>query len=258
MSKFSNFLFLVILITIFSCKSKPKVIVEDAAPSNTSSVPVVSAEGASTPATTPVGTSDMHNVEAIEILQAERYTYMKVKENKEAFWIAAAKFEPKVGNTYFYRGGLLKTNFESIEHKRVFDKIFLVSSIIDATAHPTDNLSELPTATTTENVASDFKPKKVVGGLKLSDLFSNKDKYSGRLALVSGKVVKANYEILNTNWYHIQDGSKKDGKVCDFTITSKVNIPMGAEVAFSGKIILNKDFGSGYKYDILMENGDIK
>jgi hypothetical protein len=70
--------------------------------------------------------------------------------------------------------------------------------------------------------------------------------------------VKANYGIMNKNWYHIQDGTQKDGKKCDFTITSAENIPLGAEVAFEGKIILNKDFGAGYFYDILMDGGKLK
>jgi hypothetical protein len=258
MQKLSNFaMVLIVIITIFSCKSKPKVIVEDGASENVSGGPTNMQNGESAPSKIGGSTSgDTHNVEALEILQAERYTYMKVKENSETFWIAAGKFDPKIGNKYFYKGGLMKTNFESQEHKRVFDKIYLVSSIIDATSHSIDNLEdELPTSVP----VSDFKQsKKVTGALKLSDLFNNKEKYSNKSILVSGKCVKANYEIMNFNWYHIQDGTKKDGKLCDFTITSKENIPLGAEIAFFGKITLNKDYGSGYSYDIIMEDGKMK
>jgi hypothetical protein len=63
---------------------------------------------------------------------------------------------------------------------------------------------------------------------------------------------------MNMNWYHIQDGTKLGGKLCDFTITTDENIPLGAPVAFDGKLVLNKNFGAGYVYDLIMENGKMK
>lgn len=249
-------LFLIVIsVSIFSCKSKPKVIVEDNQATNSPSTEKGEIKiDSSTVAANNSGS--MHQVIAVEILQAERYTYLKVKENAETFWIATTKFDPKVGNKYMYQGGLLKTNFESQEHKRVFDKIFLVSSILDATEHPSGNadvIPEMPQSPTTTQPA-----KKVAGAIKLSDLLKDKAKFNEKTIIVQGKCVKANYGIMNKNWYHIQDGSLKDGKKCDFTITSAENIPLGAEVAFEGKIILNKDFGAGYFYDILMDGGKMK
>jgi GW (Gly-Tryp) dipeptide domain len=256
--KLTRLSLIVITVIFFSCKSKPKVIVEDNQATNTPS----SEKGeikidSSTVAANNSG--GMHQVIAVEILQAERYTYLKVKENAETFWIATTKFDPKVGNKYMYQGGLLKTNFESLEHKRVFDKIFLVSSILDATEHPSgSNADVIPELPQTQATTQTKPAKKVEGALKLSDLFKDKDKFNGKTIIVQGKCVKANYGIMNKNWYHIQDGTMKDGKKCDFTITSAENIPLGAEVAFEGKIILNKDFGAGYFYDILMDGGKFK
>lgn len=252
MKLINNFLVFTV-ITLLSCNSKPKVIVEDAAPSSSEQTATAPA-GTSSAAATPSG--DMHEVTAVEVLQAERYTYLKVKEKGEPYWIATSKFEAKVGGAYLYRGGLLKTDFESVEHKRVFDKIFLVGEIIDAAAHPG---SSGGITTVTPDIPSDFKESKnVAGAVKLSDIFGNKEKFSGKSILVAGKCVKANYGIMGKNWFHIQDGSKVNGKVCDFTITSLDNIPLGANVAFQGKVVLNKDFGAGYVYDIIMEDGKFK
>jgi hypothetical protein len=251
--KLLNITLVLTTLTFFSCKSKPKVIVEDTPSSGSpSSVTAVNNTTTSEVKTSP---TDMHQVTAVEILEAERYTYLKVKENGEPFWIATAKFDAKVGNKYFYRGGLLKTNFESQEHNKVFDKIFLVSEIIDAATHPHTNAEANPTSAAS---VSEKDLKSVSGAIKLSDLFSNKEKYSGKVVTVVGKCVKANYGIMNKNWYHIQDGTKKDGKKCDFTITTTENLPLGANVAFEGKVILNKDFGSGYRYDILLEDAKLK
>ena len=48
----------------------------------------------------------------------------------------------KGGN--IFTGRLDETNFESIEFNRTFDKIYLVSQIIDASAHPGGNMQDAP------------------------------------------------------------------------------------------------------------------
>jgi hypothetical protein len=249
--KYLKITVLALAIATTACKSKPKVIVEETAEKKD----LEASEGANPTSNSASNGSDMHQVTAVEILEAERYTYLKVKEGVNTFWIATAKFDAKVGNEYFYRGGLLKTDFESIEHKKVFDKIYLVSEIIDAAAHPGSNGGMVNTPPTDMNLK---ESKNVVGAIKLSELIAQKTKYSGKQITVSGEIVKANYGIMGKNWYHIQDGSKSGGKNCDFTITSTENFPMGARIGFEGKLILNKDFGSGYKYDILMEDAKLK
>lgn len=243
--KITKILSLLIISVLISCKSKPKVIVEDQ--------PTGGAPTSGAPAMETAGQKDngFHDVTAVEILNAERYTYLRVVEKLDTFWIAAAKFDAKKGNQYFYRGGLLKTDFESQEHHRVFDKIYLVSEIIDASAHPgsNDKMQESPVSMDTREI------KNVPGTQKLSAVFGNKEKLNGKKVKVAGKVVKANYGIMNLNWIHIQDGSVKGNKPLDLTITTTENIPMGASVAIEGTLILNKDFGAGYKYDLLIENG---
>lgn len=252
--KLLNITFILATLALTSCNSKPKVIVADSTTSTNSTT-----DSVTTSTTNPqMSSSDMHQVTVVEVLQAERYTYLKVKEKAEPFWIATGKLEAKVGNQYFYRGGLLKTNFESQEHKKVFDKIYLVSEIIDAAAHPGSN-GETHNHAENAIVVTDTKDiKKVVGAMKLSDLINGKEKFNGKEIIVAGKCVKANYGIMNKNWYHIQDGTKINGKNCDFTITSTENLPLGANIAFVGKLTLNKDFGSGYRYDIIMEDAKLK
>jgi hypothetical protein len=58
---------------------------------------------------------------------------------------------------------------------------------------------------------------------------------------------------MGRNWVHIQDGTKHDGKKADLTVTTGLVIPVGSKVALKGKIVLNKDFGAGYRYDVIME-----
>ena len=62
--------------------------------------------------------------------------------------------------------------------------------------------------------------------------------------------------IMSRNWIHLQDGSMKD-KAIDLTVTTTDNIALGSIVALEGVIALNKDFGAGYKYDIIMEEAKL-
>lgn len=92
------------------------------------------------------------------------------------------------------------------------------------------------------------------GCIKISELLAKKKDYKGKEVKVTGKVVKFNAGIMERNWVHIQDGSESDGEF-DLTITTMASVAVGDIVTFTGKITLEKDFGYGYFYDILMEDG---
>lgn len=66
-------------------------------------------------------------------------------------------------------------------------------------------------------------------------------------------MVKFNSAIMNKNWAHIQDGTK-EGDNFDLTVTTLDEVGVGEEVTFTGMILLNRDFGAGYKYDVIMED----
>jgi hypothetical protein len=88
----------------------------------------------------------------------------------------------------------------------------------------------------------------------LADLLENKKAYSGKNIKVSGKVTKFNPSIMGKNWIHIQDGSEYNGEF-DLTITTDREVTVGETITFEGKIALDKDFGYGYFYSVLMEEG---
>lgn len=91
------------------------------------------------------------------------------------------------------------------------------------------------------------------GCIKISDLLANKKSYSGKVIKVKGKVTKFNPAIMGKNWVHIQDGSEFQGGF-DLTVTTDIQAIVGETVTFEGKIILDKDFGYGYFYSVLMED----
>lgn len=92
------------------------------------------------------------------------------------------------------------------------------------------------------------------GCIKISDLLANKKTYKGKTIKVKGQVTKFNPQIMNKNWVHIQDGSEFEGAF-DLTITTDKIVNVGDVITFEGKISLDKDFGYGYLYSVLMEDG---
>jgi len=90
--------------------------------------------------------------------------------------------------------------------------------------------------------------------IRISDLLEKKQTYSGKTVKVTGKVTKYNPSIMGKNWIHIQDGSEYNGEF-DLTITTDKQVSLGETVTFEGRIVLDKDFGYGYLYKVLMEEG---
>ncbi len=200
--------------------------------------------------------SDQHEVKVEEILNTEKYSYLKASENGESFWIAISKREVEVGETYIYKGGLLKKNFFSREFDRVFETVYLVSNFRKK-AEPKQVAIETHSSFQSESLPdlNVEKIKQVEGAITLVELFANKPKYSKATIKVTGKVVKVNPKIMNRNWLHLQDGSEEG---LDLTITTDEVIPLGAVVSLEGVIALDKDFGAGYRYDIIMEGAVLK
>jgi hypothetical protein len=262
--KFNYYFFIIILSAcITACNNGPKVITPTSNNGNTEN------EGIFTPdpstqitqdPTTGVG-NELHEVFVEEVLPTARYVYLRVKEGEEEFWIATRKAEINKGEVYFYRGGLLKTNFESKEYNRVFDKIYLISKLVpaDHSKHATTNAGPKSNSEKELVVKEDIPThteKALVhkGTIKISDLVSDPKKYEGHTVQLSGKCVKVNPNIMSRNWIHLQDGSKDD---FDMVITSNTFVPEGKLITIRAVVSLNRDFGAGYKYDLILENGTL-
>lgn len=243
-SRFKNATLIIGAFFFISCNSGPKMI-EAENDDTTMSAPSVEP------------TVLTHKVVVDEVLQTSKYTYLSVTEDGNQAWIAVPKTEAEVGETYYYRGGLKKTNFKSVEYDRVFETVYLVSGI-----------SKSPTAMGTpaghmhagnDNIPQADPGAKIdppAGGISIAELFKNRSQYDGKTVRIKGRCVKLNNMIMNRNWVHLQDGSIADTE-SDLTITTTENIPLGAVVAVEGIISLNKDFGAGYRYDIIMEEAHL-
>jgi hypothetical protein len=203
----------------------------------------------------------MHGVVVNEVIHTTNYTYLEVEENGQKYWIAVVRSDNEKGDSVYFSQAFEMKNFQSKELNRTFPSVLFVDD-------PSETLivKEAPS-----NQA--MSPKKVeirrwsevsvetpAGGITLADLYKDPGSYAGKKVTIRGVVVRYNSEIMNRNWVHIQDGTDFAEKF-DLTVTTPDSLIVGSTATFTGTIGLNKDFGSGYYYDVIMEGAtasDIK
>jgi hypothetical protein len=201
----------------------------------------------------------MHTGVVQQVLQATAYTYLNVKENDATYWIAVTKRDLKPGATISFAGGLEMDNFQSKDLDRTFDKVYFVSRLAgDMPAPPADQSSAgmahgmIPQI---EKKTLSIQPAK--GGITIGELYANRKTYAGKTVLIKGQVTKVNRATMGKNWVHLQDGTS-DANSYDLTVTTTDDANVGDVATFEGKITLNKDFGAGYSYAVIMEDASKK
>ena len=92
------------------------------------------------------------------------------------------------------------------------------------------------------------------GGMTVAEVYDGKAELAGREVAVRGRVTKVNNGILGRNWIHLKDGSGEQG-TDDLTVTSMDQTArVGDTVVAKGVVGLERDFGSGYFYAVLLED----
>lgn len=190
-------------------------------------------------------------VKAIE--QVESYTYLLVKGKGPAYWIAVASSEISVGESITYQGGLLMEDFYSKDLDRTFDKVIFLDELDGSQASAMMEMPGSSTGSAVKTPRLEISVEAEDGIVSIAELYANPGTYEGKSIRVKGEVAKFNEAIMERNWIHIQDGSEFDGKY-DLTLTSQESFEVGQLVTLEGIVALNRDFGYGYTYEIILEN----
>ena len=69
--------------------------------------------------------------------------------------------------------------------------------------------------------------------------------------------MKWNAGIMGKNWLHLRDGSGAAGKDNDITITTSDEAAVGDVVLVKGTVRVDKDFGAGYAYPVIIEDAKL-
>ena len=184
-----------------------------------------------------------HSAKVVEALNSGGYTYIKVQEGSESYWIAMTQRAVTKGATIEYNEQGWMQNFHSKTLNRTFDKILFASDASTASA-----VQQVPSKP--DVMGSQYKQ---TGTITVAELFANRDKYAGKKVRVRGQVTKTSAQIMKKNWVHIQDGSSFQGQD-DLVFTTNAKMPkQGSVITAEGLVIKDKDFGYGYFYPVIVE-----
>ena len=194
----------------------------------------------------------------VEMMNSGSYTYVNIEKDGKKTWVAVPRMKVVVGQEISFQPGMVMSNFTSKTLKRTFETIVFSSGAIGE--HGTESISK-PLAGKQVKIPTIINVKKASGpdAYTVAELYEKSAELDRKGVVVRGQVVKFSANIMGKNWIHIQDGSGNPSKgTNDIPVTSQDILSVGDIVTVKGILYKDKDFGSGYKYAVIVEQATIK
>jgi hypothetical protein len=186
----------------------------------------------------------------IETMDAGGYTYVHVDTGEEKIWAAGPQQSMELDTIVTVGKSMPMPEFSSESLDRTFDVLYFVTGFGEDTAQGQTAASGDPHA----GAVTPTAPANVdLAGIKAADhtvaaIYAEQASLAGTPVRVRGKVVKA--------LSGIQDGTGEAG-TNDLTVTTSQMAEVGAMVVVEGVLSVDRDFGSGYKYAVIIENAAV-
>ena len=210
----------------------------------------------------------------LETMDSGGYSYVHLDMGVEKVWIAGpATAGLVVGEKATFEGAMEMRNFHAKSLDRTFETILFVGNIYKDGEAPAGDGGGMPSAmggmggmggsdhpvSGTKTVLEDAKVEgvaKASGGYTVAEIYAQAAELADKEVVLRGRVVKFSRNIMGTNWLHVQDGSG-DAATSDLTVTSDGHAQVGDLVLITGKLSVDKDFGAGYKYHVIIEGASV-
>ena len=217
----------------------------------------------------------------VEKQDASTYTYIRLDDGTgNQIWAAVPQTHLEIGEEIALKGGTVMTNFNSKTLNRTFESIVFASGIVRGSENKTARTpgganggssgavqSEIgPPGMTSQSSGGSTRAIVSFSGVKVEkstaqngytvgELFAEAANLNERKVTVKGQVVKISPNIMGKNWFHIQDGTgDPTTNTHDLVVTSSAMVDKGTIISFEGVLAAGKDFGFGYRYDVLIED----
>jgi len=229
------------------------------------------------------GKIDMHGKEGVqkaqifygkvlEIKPAMGYKYLKIEEEGKEVWIAIASAPVSIGDNVGYDKTTMMKNFHSKTLKQDFEEIYFSSDVyLPKKANAPKSMKEmlgLSTAAKDPHAEIDKATPQELQNHTPTKSFVKKDTYTveeihmwrkelkDQTITLEGTVSKVSQAIMKRDWVHIGDGSGNEKMLTnDLVFTApETTFKRGDKVKATGKVIVDKDFGFGYFYKVIIEN----
>jgi hypothetical protein len=198
--------------------------------------------------------NEPHIATVLDKIPTKGYTYLQVSENKNDYWIAVPTMDVEIGETVYFSKFMVMEDFSSENIDKSFDEILFVE---DARKSPTpEEMKNIHSGALTSEKQNEISVEPLADSKTVGQIFSDKSELGGKVVKVKGQVVKFNKQIMNRNWIHIQDGTG-NGDEFDLVITSDDDVKVGDIIVAEGKVAVDKDFGAGYFFPVIVEEAEI-
>jgi hypothetical protein len=273
---------LIFIISLTACsKDKPEKQTSTSQPAQQQMAPE-----AAMPAAAPAQVTG----KVVESMDAGGYSYINVATDSGERWIAVNQIAVEVGQEITYLDGMIMQNFFSKSLDRTFPEIVFSGGIAGAGIGATPQGMPPAAATGAESFSQALSSEGSAGTAALGntmtgskkavvpfaeiqvekapgdnsytveEIYSKAAELNGKTVIVKGKVMKVSPRIMGRNWVHLQDGTgNPEANTHDLVVTTSQEA--GADwdiITMEGVLAANKDFGSGYLYEVIIEDANLK
>ena len=217
----------------------------------------------------------------VEKQDVSPYTYIRLEDGAgNEIWAAVPETQLEIGEQIALKDGSVMTNFNSKTLNRKFESIIFASGLVRGSENETVGTPAGAGGSTSDaaqsGVGSQHMTSQASGGSSgaivsftgvqvekstaqngytVGELFAKAVDLNNRKVTVKGQVVKVSPNIMGKNWLHIQDGTgDPTNNTHDLVVTSSAMVEKGTIVSLEGVLAADKDFGFGYRYDVLIED----
>jgi hypothetical protein len=225
-----------------------------------------------------------------EALQSAGFTYARLTTANGDEWVVLdASASVAKGDAIVVRTKMIAEKFQSQSLKRTFEKVTFADLVSGGKKLPVAADARVQSAMNGEmkmpaghppmggamgdaamggakahgaaTAAAATTPVKVEKAIaadarNVAEVWAERGKLKDRSVTVRGKVVKSLDGIMGKNWIHLRDGSGTPAAGDDdLTITTAENFKVGDVVTVKGTVRADKDFGAGYAYAVIVEDG---
>lgn len=192
----------------------------------------------------------------VETMDSGGYTYVNIEKDSKSTWLAIPKTKITVGKEMSFKPGSVMNDFSSKSLNRTFDTIIFSGGVEGATE--TSSMDK-KAAVTSPTTVSKVKKAEGASAYTVAEIYAKQAELDKKSVVLSGKVVKFSAQIMGKNWAHLQDGSGDASKgTNDLLVTLQETLAVGDTVTLQGTLSKDRDFGSGYKYAVIIEDAVVK
>ena len=190
----------------------------------------------------------------------QTYTYIKLQTANGEVWTAVGKTTVKKGDNVTVENATVMHNFQSKGLKQNFSTIYFGNLAGTAAGQKADAAAAHGSGSRLEDTANIRVPKATAANAKtVEEVIANRAALKDQTVVIRAKVVKFSPDIMGKNWVHLQDGTgNATDKTNDLLMTTSGFAKAGDVVTVSGVVKTDKDFGAGYSYKVLLEQGEIQ